>query len=356
MSGTRAAQELAARIAATGAVSIAGFMEIALTGPGGYYTRQDPLGRGGDFVTAPEISQMFGELLGLWCVDTWTRLGRPDPFRLIELGPGRGTLMADALRAAKRAPDFLAALDLHLVEVNAGLVEIQRRTLAGAAPQWHARLDAVPAGPSIILANEFFDALPIHQFEMTAAGWRERAVTSSDGGFAFALTAPGPALALLAPAHLQAKAGEIVEICPAGLEIAAKIAGRLRQSPGAALVVDYGPAASAPGASLQAVKQHRFHDPLTDIGAADLTAHVDFAALARAAERLGARVFGPATQRDFLSALGIEARARQLQAADPAAAGEIAAARDRLIGGGEMGILFKVLALASPGIDQLAGL
>jgi NADH dehydrogenase [ubiquinone] 1 alpha subcomplex assembly factor 7 len=357
MSETRAAQDLAARIAATGAVSIAGFMEIALTGPGGYYTRQDPLGRGGDFITAPEISQMFGELLGLWCVDTWTRLGRPDPFNLVELGPGRGTLMADALRAARQAPDFLAALRLHLVEVNAALIEAQRLALAGAAPHWHARLEAVPPGPSIILANEFFDALPIHQFEMTASGWRERAVVRSGGGFAFALTAPGPALALLAPAHLQAKPGEIVEICPAGLEIAAQIAGRLRQFPGAALVIDYGPATSAPGASLQAVKQHRFHDPLADVGAADLTAHVDFAALAGAAERQGARVFGPATQRDFLLALGIEARSRQLQAAAAApTADAIGAARDRLIGTGEMGILFKVLALASPGIDRLAGI
>jgi NADH dehydrogenase [ubiquinone] 1 alpha subcomplex assembly factor 7 len=357
MNATRAAQELAARIAAGGAVSVAGFMEIALTGPGGYYTRQDPLGTDGDFITAPEISQMFGELIGLWCVDCWARLGKPGRFNLIELGPGRGALMADALRAAKLAPDFLAALDLHLVEVNAALIEAQRERLAAFKPVWHATIDGLPPGPAIILANEFFDALPIHQFEMTEAGWRERVVTGSQGNFAFALAAPGPAISLIRPAHHRAKPGENAEISPASLEIVAKIAGRLRQFAGAALVIDYGPAASALGASLQAVKDHRFHNPLQDIGNADLTAHVDFAALADAARLQAARVFGPATQRDFLLALGIEARAAQLQAAaDETLRAEIAAARDRLIGEAEMGILFKVLALASPSVDQLAGL
>lgn len=362
MNETRAAQELAARIAATGAVTVAGFMEIALTGPGGYYTRTDPLGRGplgaeGDFITAPEISQMFGELVGLWCVDTWARLGRPKPFNLIELGPGRGTLMADALRAAKLAPDYLAALQLHLVEVNAALIAAQSERLAAFDPVWHETLDDVPQGPSIFIANEFFDALPIHQFEMTGAGWRERVVVHADRGFAFALAAAGPAISLLRPAHLRAKPGEIAEISPIGMEIAAKIAGRLRQFSGAALAIDYGRAESGLGASLQAVKDHRFHDPLRDIGLADLTAHVDFAALAEAAGLQGARAFGPVTQRDFLRALGIDARAAQLQAsADAAIRAEIDLARNRLIDDKEMGTLFKVLAFASPAIEQLAGL
>ena len=357
MSHSRAAEELAARIAATGAVSIAAFMEIALTGPVGYYTRQNPLGRTGDFITAPEISQMFGELIGLWCVDTWARLGKPRSFNLVELGPGRGTLMADALRAAKPAPDFLAALHLHLVEVNVALIDAQRERLFGFKPNWLSTLDDLPPGPAIFIANEFFDALPIHQFEMTEGGWRERVVICSDRGFAFALAAPGPAISLLRPAHHQAKSGEIAEISPAGLEIAAKIAGHLRRFSGAALVIDYGPAASGLGTSLQAVKQHRFYDPLQDIGEADLTAHVDFTALADAVRLQGCRAFGPTTQRDFLLALGIEPRAAQLQAtADENIRAEITAARDRLIGAQEMGTLFKVLAFASPTLDQLAGI
>ena len=357
MSETRAAQELAARIAAAGAVSIAGFMEIVLTGPGGYYTRDDPLGRGGDFITAPEISQMFGELIGLWCVDTWTRLGRPAPFNLIELGPGRGTLMADALRAAKLAPDFLGALKLHLVEVNAALIAAQRESLAAFNPAWHKTLDDLPQGSSIFIANEFFDALPIHQFEMTADGWRERAVIKNDNGFAFALTAPGPALSLLRPVHRQAKPGDIAEVSPVSLEIAAKIAKHLRQFSGALLAIDYGPAQSALGASLQAVKDHRYHDPLRDIGEADLTAHVDFAALADAARSQGLRAFGPVSQGDFLRALGIEARAAQLQSgADTKTHAEIDMACKRLIGDAEMGKLFKALALGALALDQLAGL
>jgi NADH dehydrogenase [ubiquinone] 1 alpha subcomplex assembly factor 7 len=362
MSESRAAQELAARIAATGAVSIAGFMEIALTGPGGYYTRQDPLGRGplgaeGDFTTAPEISQMFGELIGLWCVDTWTRMGKPAPFNLIELGPGRGTLMADALRAAKLAPDFLAALHLHLVEVNAALIAAQRERLAGFNPVWCKSLDNLPQGPSIFIANEFFDALPIHQFEMTGDGWRERVVIRRDGGFSFALAAPGPALSLLRPAQLQARTGEIAEVSPLSLETVAKIAAHLRQFSGAMLAIDYGPAQSACGASLQAVKTHRFHHPLQDIGEADLTAHVDFAALADAARSQGLRAFGPVRQGDFLRALGIETRATQLKAtAAEALRAEIDMACNRLIDDVEMGKLFKVLAIAAPSIDQLAGI
>lgn len=362
MSETRAAQELAARIAATGAVSIAGFMEIALTGPGGYYTGDDPLGRSGDFITAPEISQMFGELIGLWCVDTWTRLGKPAPFNLIELGPGRGTLMADALRAAKLAPDFLAALCLHLVEVNAALIAAQAERLAAFNPVWHKTLDNLPQGPTIFIANEFFDALPIHQFEMTGDGWRERVVIRRDGGFSFALAAPGPALSLLRPAHRQAKSGDIAEVSPVSLEIATKIASHLRRFSGAMLAIDYGPAQSAHGASLQAVKDHRFHDPLQDIGAADLTAHVDFAALADTARLQGLRVFGPVRQGDFLRALGIETRAAQLKAAAAETLrAEIDTACNRLIDEAEMGKLFKALAFAAPAIDhptldQLAGL
>ena len=351
------ADRLKRRLALEGGITIAAYMEAALAGTGGYYRDNDPLGADGDFITAPEVSQMFGELIGLWCVDTWERLGTPASFHLVEIGPGRGTLMQDALRAARVSPAFLAAKHLHLIEINAALKAQQAERLKDHGPVWHDSLNEVPAGPILLIANELFDALPIHQFVMTASGWRERMVVSQNDGLAFALGAPGAALSLLQPAHLAAQPNEIVEVSPASIALTDAIARRVASAGGAALFIDYGPATSGTGDSFQALRRHKFHDPLMNPGEADLTAHVDFAALALAAQQAGAATFGPITQGDFLRSLGLELRADMLAAKADAATAEILRRQcRRLIAPDEMGRLFKALALAQPDIKELAGL
>ncbi len=346
---TPLAAELAALIAAEGPLSVGRYMALCLGHPRhGYYMTRDPLGARGDFITAPEISQMFGELIGLWAVATWQQMGAPSEFQLVELGPGRGTLMADALRAAHLVPAFGAAARLHLVEMSPVLRARQGETLAGHDPAWHDTLDAVPPGPALVIANEFFDALPIDQFVRAADGWHERQVgLDAHGRLVFGLDPhPLPGVAALA-AHLPPAApGAILE----QLDNRAlhSLGARIAAQGGAALVIDYGHAASGFGDTLQAMKDHRFVDPLDTPGAADLTAHVDFAALARSARAAGARAFGPLTQGEFLSRLGLSARAARLQQAadaDQRAAIDAAAARLAGTGEGQMGALFKVLAL-----------
>ncbi|MBV8168230.1 MAG: SAM-dependent methyltransferase, partial [Alphaproteobacteria bacterium] len=301
------------------------------------------------FVTAPEVSQMFGELIGLWCAEVWRRLGAPSPVRLVELGPGRGSLMADALRAiARAAPGFRAALRVHLVEISPILREAQRARLADARPQWHDTLDDVPPGPSLIVANEFLDALPIHQLVRTAVGWCARQVAlGADDRLDFTVApTPSPLAAALTPTVASAPIGTIAEVAPAARACVAAIAARLARDGGAALLIDYGPATSAAGDSLQAVRGHRRHGVLEDPGEADLTAHVDFAAL-HAAVQPPARAHGPITQAQLLTRLGIAARAEALARGKPAeAAAAIRAALHRLIEPTQMGQLFKVLALS----------
>ncbi|MBM3573881.1 MAG: class I SAM-dependent methyltransferase, partial [Alphaproteobacteria bacterium] len=325
-----------------------------------YATRQ-PIGAAGDFVTAPEISQVFGELIGLWCAVTWQQMGRPDPFNLVELGPGRGTLIADALRALQTVPACRAALTLHLVESSPVLRQQQRQKMAGVEPQWHGAFDGVPAGPLIVIANEFFDALPIRQFQHTERGWCERRVDidqSGVDGAAFRLVlapAPTPGAVLLAHDVAMAPIGSIAELCPAGLVLARQLGDRVAQDGGAALVIDYGYDASQPGETLQAVRNHQPCDALAAPGKADLTAHVDFARLARAARDGGAAVHGPIGQGTWLRRLGIAARAKTLNAS----AGQrrdIDGAIHRLIDPDEMGRLLRVLVIAHPGLPALAGL
>lgn len=359
---TPLARILRRRIERNGPITVAAFMAEALGHPRhGYYRHRDPLGRAGDFITAPEISQLFGEMLGLWCADLWDRMGRPNPLNLVELGPGRGTLMADALRAAKVMPGFGAAVDLHLVETSPVFRDRQRQALGEAAPSWHDRFETVPAGPMLLIANEFFDALPVHQLQLTARGWRERLVALEPGGEAFRMvlaTGPTPAAALIPPGLCAAAlpAGSVVEVAPAGAALARAIGTRLAADGGAAVIIDYGHALSAPGDTLQAVRGHRRHPPLADPGRADLTAHVDLAALGRAAAEGGARAYGPVTQGAFLKALGIETRvARLVATATPAQAAEIRAGCRRLMDEGEMGKLFKVLALCPRGMPPPAG-
>ena len=340
-------ETLARRISRQGPITVADFMAAALgDADSGYYRTRDAIGAAGDFVTAPEISQMFGELIGLWCAESWRQLGRPDPFVLVELGPGHGTLMRDALRAASRVTGFVDAARLHLVESNEVMQRHQASLALPLVPVWHDSLDGVPDGPMIAIANEFFDALPIRQFQRSEAGWHERLVGWDDTTrqFVWMLSPPSDGLgAVLAPLA-AAPAGSVVEVSAAGVAVARELAGRLRARDGAVLVVDYGYAEAPLQESLQAVSRHQKVPVLSTPGEADLTAHVDFAALAETGRREGVAVFGPVTQATLLEAFGIDARANQLkQMASAAQATEVDAALQRLTGPEAMGHLFKAL-------------
>ncbi|BBE72618.1 class I SAM-dependent methyltransferase [Oharaeibacter diazotrophicus] len=355
-------ERIRALIAATGPIPVADYMALALGDPEhGYYATRDPFGATGDFVTAPEISQMFGELIGIWCLAVHAALGAPASVRLVELGPGRGTLMRDLLRAARLAPDFLAAADVHLVETSPHLRQVQAASLAGlAAPTWHADVATLPPGPAIVVANEFFDALPIRQFVRAGGGWAERRVgLSDDGGLAFGLAAGTVDPALLPPGAEAAPEGAVAEVNLAAEAIAARLAARIAAEGGALLAIDYGHAESGFGDTLQAVRRHAYADALAAPGEADLTAHVDFGALARACRAAGARVHGPVTQGEFLLSMGLLERAGRLGAGRSEREREtIVAAVERLAGPEEMGTLFKVMAVTGglnvPGFDAVA--
>lgn len=354
---TEAAEErLRARIAAAGPLPLEEFMAAAVDA---YYGRGDVFGADGDFTTAPEICQVFGEIIGLWAAVAWQQMGAPVPVRLVELGPGRGTLMKDVLRAAGAVPAFGAAAEVHLVERSAALRARQRDSLAGRRVQWHDDLSDVPAGPALVLANEFFDALPITQMERTADGWRHRHVGLDEtGAFVFVAGTPVPAaeVAALGPAFAAAPVGTVAERSPACEAVAGALGRRLAADGGAALIIDYGYGESAPGDTLQALRRHTFHPPLESPGTVDLTAHVDFSRLAAAAGAAGARVFGPLGQGRFLSGLGAEIRARALmKRASPEQAVQVASGLHRLIHPTEMGTLFKVLALSGPDHPPLPG-
>ena len=353
---TALAAEIRERIRREGPLSVATYMELCLSHPThGYYRRGGPIGATGDFITAPEVSQMFGELIGLWCAAVWQTMGRPQHVRLVELGPGRGTLLADALRAANAVAAFRDAIDLHLVESSETLRAEQAALLGDARPTWHERFETVPPGPVLAIANEFFDALPIRQFERVDNSWRERVVSLAPATQALRLAASATASAEAACLG-AAPAGAIVEQAPAREALTATLAARIAADGGAALIIDYGHEMPGIGDTLQAVKRHRRHGVLDDPGTADLTAHVDFSALAMAARRAGANAFGPIPQGEFLQALGIDARAARLrQSASTEQASAIDAALRRLIGAGEMGTLFKVLAIAHPALGRAPG-
>ena len=353
------AARIARRIQREGALSVAAFMAMALHDPdGGYYARRDPLGRHGDFVTAPEISQIFGELVGLWLAEFWDRIGRPAPVILAELGPGRGTLMGDALRAAAAMPGFRSAAVLYLVEASPVLQQVQRQRLADAEPRFIPHVTALPDGPLLLVANEFLDALPVRQLVRGGAGWRERLVAADNSGpLVFTEGPEHPALTALVPAPLRhAPAGAIVEVCPAAAALAASLGTRLAREPGAALFIDYGYVPSAPGATLAAVRRHAGAAVLDAPGSADLSAHVDFASFAEAARAAGAAVHGPVEQGRFLEALGARARLAALTArATVTQRDQLESGLARLIDPADMGTLFKALALTSPGLPPPAG-
>lgn len=344
---------IAARIAATGPVTLADYMADCLLHPEhGYYATRNPFGAAGDFTTAPEISQMFGELLGLCLAQAWLDQGSPARFTLAELGPGRGTLMADVLRATAAVPGFHAAARVVLVEASPTLRTLQRRTLGTHPVLWADSVEQLPQDPLFLLANEFFDALPIRQFTRDGDGWSETVIGLSEGRLAPGRTAPAP-LAALAHRLADTPQGGIVELCPAALPVMAAIGDRIARHGGAALVVDYGDARSL-GDTFQAMKAHAFTDPFAEPGLADLTAHVDFGALARAAAP--ARATRMVTQGTLLQRLGIDARAERLarNLTGPALDSHRAAHR-RLTDPQEMGSLFKALAIHPPQLPPPPG-
>ncbi len=343
------ARDIAEQIAHDGPISVERYMQLCLAHPTlGYYPTRDPLGAAGDFVTSPEISQMFGELIGLWTVACARASGAA---RLVELGPGRGTLMADALRAARVAKDFFAAVEIDLVETSPALIERQRATLAasGRPVVWRARVEEVPHAPAIFIANEFFDALPVRQYVKAGGAWRERLVgLDARGRLTFgAAIESEPAIAF------EAQEGAVLEVGAQAQRIMVEIAARIVRHGGAALIIDYGHARTQAGDTLQAMRAHAFVDPLARPGEADLTTHVDFGALARAARATGAATHGPIAQGAFLKRLGVDQRAATLmRGATEAQARDIESARERLTSARaptDMGALFKCLAVTRAG-------
>jgi len=345
---TLLATTLAERIRQDGTISIADYMDAVTEA---YYARGDVFGVAGDFITAPEISQTLGELIGLWCAVTWQNMGAPQRFHLVECGPGRGTLMKDLLRAAQRAPGFLKAAEIHLIERSLALKGMQRAALKNHLVNWHEDIAGVPDGPQepiILVGNEFLDALPIRQFQKTADGWRERCVTATkDGALTFTLKESAPENP--PPTLPGADLGAVYETSPAVADFISKISARIARDGGAALLIDYGHAVSAAGDTLQAVKKHKPCGIFETPGEADLTAHVDFEAVARAAHPL--KVFGPIAQGTWLNRLGIKLRGLQLaKGKSPETARSIESGIRRLTEPEAMGALFKVIALAHPAL------
>lgn len=357
-------ERLKAQIAQDGPIATPEFFTRCLHDPrDGYYATRPDLGAGGDFITAPLVSQMFGELIGLWMIETWTRLGRPAPFRLVEMGPGDGTLMSDLLRAARVAPDLLDAADVWLVEVSEPLKARQAERLGDRA-RWASRLDEVPGGaPTLLVANELLDCLPARQFVRTQNGWAERVIgLGDDGELAFGLRplnspsrrAPstgfaGPPPPLAGEESLPV--GAVFEASPAQAALASDIAHRLVTDGGAALLIDYGRAQPEAGDTLQAIQNHQKVDPLKTAGLADLTVWADFPSVVAAAREAGAKAGPILTQAQFLLALGILDRAEALAARQPDKTEQIGRQLDRLLGEAQMGSLFKVACLCAPDLS-----
>ncbi|HEY3697615.1 class I SAM-dependent methyltransferase [Phenylobacterium sp.] len=339
---------LAGQVRAGGPLTVAQYMTACLHDPDfGYYATRPGLGADGDFITAPLVSQMFGELIGVWAAECWDRLGRPARVLLVEAGPGDGTLMGDVLRAAGLVPQFLAAAEVWLVEVSEPLRAVQRARL-GEDVRWAKSLGDLPAGaPVILLANELLDCLPARQWVRTAKGWSERMVgLDAQGALAFGLGGAAPPVP---SGWAQERPGDVLEVS-AAQEAFGDAAGALAaREGGCALLIDYGRAAPGPGDTLQALRRHQKVDPLATPGEADLTVHADFPAVLAAAARQGASLAPLLTQGEFLRRLGIEARAAALSRARPDRAGQVARQLERLTGPDQMGELFKAACVHSPG-------
>ncbi len=347
-------EQIDAQIRTSGPMSLSTYMRLCLSHPThGYYRTGDPLGAGGDFVTAPEISQMFGEMIGVWIANAWQAMGSPRGFDLVELGRGRGTLMADALRVLARVPGLLDAARILLAESSPDLISAQKSRLAEVSPHWITEISE--AGdrdtPMLIVANEFFDALPVKQVQKSGGTWHERVIGLQDGKRVWGLE-PTPLPAESLPEAVRdAEDGAVWESAQIAADVMTDIADRLSRRKGALLAIDYGYDRTQTGDTFQAIAGHDYADPLAAPGEADLTTHVDFAALAEAARKGGA-VPGPLlTQARFLTALGIEQRHENLAAANPGKAEELAAGVERLTGPEKMGTLFKCLCVTSGGLN-----
>jgi len=360
---SKTAEKIRGLIQAEGAMPLDAYMQLALNDPDcGYYRTRNPLGRRGDFITAPEISQVFGELIGLWAVDFWQNSGQAELIHFVELGPGRATLTQDAMRAAQIVPPFCQTVKIEFVETSPVLRQQQAANMAQSANvTWHDDINSLPKAPCIIIANEFFDALPIKQFIKTEKGWQERQVDWQNDKFVYTtkncnLCDIDKVLNIAAYGAVQI--GDVIEYNPIGQAIMAQSARHICTYGGALLVIDYGYSKPTAGDSLQAVKQHKPIDPLATPGEADLTAHVNFAALQTAAETEGAKTYGPSTQGQVLQQLGIEARFATLKQAHKKAGDKVAAliaAQHRLTAPEQMGALFKVLAITPPTAPIPAG-
>ncbi|MDX2027077.1 MAG: SAM-dependent methyltransferase [Alphaproteobacteria bacterium] len=341
-----------------GSISVADYMDLVLQHPEhGYYRHGDPLGQTGDFITAPEISQMFGEMIGLWCADVWRQMGKPEKFVLLELGPGRGTLMQDALRATAKITGFQQGMTLCLLESSGHLRKAQQEKLSDYKIHYIDDLASMPALPVLAIANEFFDALPIRQFEKTFQGWCERRVTLKDDELIFTLSPHDAALDMFIPQALrEANPGTVHEASLASLAVLKTLSRHIAQHGGAALVIDYGYVEPPGAATLQAVAGHKTVDVLSSPGDVDVTAHVDFAVLKNVGLAQNVSILGPIGQGEFLRALGLELRAMQLrQTATPQQVDDINSALHRLTDSSQMGTLFKVMAVMSPQLSELPG-
>jgi NADH dehydrogenase [ubiquinone] 1 alpha subcomplex assembly factor 7 len=343
-------QRLVRLIETTGPITLAQYMHVCMADPRhGYYATRNAIGSAGDFITAPQVSQMFGELIGIWCAAAWQAMGAPKRFVLAEAGPGLGTLMDDALRATRAVPGFLDAALVQLVETSPSMNEAQRALLSHHRPQieWKSRIEDLAEGPLILVANEFLDVLPIRQFVKSGKLWRERCIgTDTHGSLASVL---GPALAdpsILPAGHEVEPEGAVFEHSPAREAWVETLSARIAQTGGVALLIDYGHAISGFGDTFQAIRAHAHADPLSEPGLADLTSHVDFVTVSAAAQRGGAMVSPVKTQGDFLSAMGMAERAARLGSGkSPGEQERIRAAAERLVLPGHMGTLFKVIAL-----------
>lgn len=358
-SPTPLAEKIIARIRREGPLRLDEYIRIALTDPEhGYYVTGTPIGARGDFITAPEISQIFGELIGLWCVDRWMAMGQASPVMLVELGPGRGVLMEDALRAASQAsPAFCAAVRLHLVESSAPLRADQRARLGRFAPVWHARLDDVPTGPMLLVANEFFDALPVRQLRRFGDGWQEQFVVVDAGERLFGRwrDVSSDVSRELHPLYHRIPPTIVIEHAPERNACVRAIGRRLAAHGGAALMIDYAHRGGGVGSTLQSVRGHDRADVYAAPGAADITTHVDFLSLAREAAETGCRIDGPVDQGRFLLNLGLAERLDTLIQANPDHAETLRNGAARLIDEEQMGRLFQALAVVHPSLGPTPG-
>lgn len=343
------------RIRKEGPMMVGEYMALALAHPEyGYYVRKDPLGVKGDFTTSPEISQIFGELIGAWLAMQWIMMGKPEA-ALAEIGPGRGTLMADILRATARIKGFHDSITVHLMELSPVLRQKQWNTIAGKHPNvnWHMGFAEIPSKPLLLVGNEFFDALPIRQFLHTEDGWKERLITlTKKNTLKFVLEPATP------PYHLKDEpvSGTYYEYSEAATQLMLVLSNRIFTYGGTALIIDYGYEGRTHGNTLQAVREHQKHDPLEAPGTADLTAHVDFYNLTRTAAIGGTTVYGPVPQRDFLNKLGARERATKLcEKATKKQKAAILSGLKRLTDADQMGELFKVLCLVHPDLPKPEG-